>query len=86
MADTMSGKITVKLFAFLREKLPPENDGYGFEYTLKQDTVPQDIIDLLEISERMVNLVMVDGRHLLREEYRTRVLKPGESLAIVPPV
>ena len=81
-----SMKITVKLFAMLRDKLPPESDGYAFEMEVEAGTVPQDIIDHLEISEQMAHLVMIDGVHQLRSEHRTRVLKPGETVAIFPPV
>jgi len=82
----MSETIKVELFAMLRDNLPPENDGYGFDYPLKPDTVAQDIIDMLQISEQMAHVVMVDGYHLLKEEYRTRILKPGEKVAIFPPI
>ena len=79
-------KITLKLFMMLRDNLPPGNDGEKVELEVEEGTRPVDIIKKYEIPREMAHLVMVDGYHLLPEEIEHRALKPGEVLAIFPPI
>lgn len=78
-------KITVKLFTVLREKLPPEAKG-EVELEVDEGTRPVDLIERLDIPEQLAHLVMIDGYHLLPDEVKNRVLRPGEVLAIFPPI
>ena len=79
-------KITVKLFAVLREKLPPEAKGEEVELEVDEGTRPVDLIERLDIPKQLAHLVMINGYHLLPDEVQNRVLQPGEVLAIFPPI
>jgi len=79
-------KITLKLFAMLRDKLPPGNDGYAVQIEVEPGTTANQIIDRFEILPEMAHLVMIDGYHLLPDERACRPLKEGEVLAIFPPI
>ena len=78
--------VRVKLFAVLRNMLPPDSNGEWLELELPEGTTPRQIIDQLEIPEHLAHLVMVDGFHLLPDEVQNRGLKPGEVVAIFPPI
>ena len=78
--------VKVKLFAMLRDRLPPDSDGESMDVELPDGATPQDVIDRLQIPPRMAHLVMIEGRHLLPAEVRERLLQPGEVLAIFPPI
>lgn len=74
------------MFAMLRSKLPPDSNGEDTELDVKEGTTPEQIIDQLEIPTQLAHLVMINGYHLLPDEIKNRGLKPGETLAIFPPV
>ena len=80
--------IRVQLFAMLRDKLPPGTKPYELEMQLEmgENCTAQDVIDRLDIPERMAHLVMIDGYHLLPDERTTRIIQPNEVLSIIPPV
>ena len=79
-------KVKVKLFAMLRSKLPPDSNGEDTEIDVAEGTTASQIIDLMEIPPQLAHLVMINGYHLLPDEVENRVLKPGEVLAIFPPI
>lgn len=78
--------IKVKLFAMLREKLPPDSNGEDMEVEVGDGTTARGIIDQLQIPPELAHLVMINGYHLLPDEILSRPLKAGETLAIFPPV
>lgn len=78
--------IRVKLFAMLREKLPPDSNGEEMDIVVGDGTTARGIIDQLQIPPELAHLVMIDGYHLLPEEILSRPLQAGETLAIFPPV
>lgn len=84
--ESASVKITIKLFAVLREKMPPGSKGEEAQLEVDEGTRPVDVIERLEIPKQLAHLVMIDGVHLLPDEIEKRVLKPGEVLAIFPPI
>ncbi len=79
-------KLKVKLFATLRNKLPPDSNGEYTELDVEEGTTAEQVIATLEIPPQLAHLVMIDGYHLLPEEIKNRGLKPGEVLAIIPPI
>lgn len=78
--------IKVKLFAQLREKLPPESNGQEMDLETAEGTTTQQVIEQLEIPPQLAHLCMIDGHHLLPDEIRSRSIMPGETLAIFPPI
>ena len=80
--------VRVRLFAMLRDKLPPGTKSHELEMKIDmpEGTTPHDVIQHLDIPAQLAHLVMIDGTHLLPDERMTRVIQEGEVLAIVPPV
>lgn len=70
-------KITVKLFATLRENREKE-----VLHDIDEGTTPKDIIEGLDIPIKDVAIIMVNGR---RVDVETE-LKDGDVLALFPPV
>lgn len=80
-------QVRVKLFAMLREFLPPgSDDGYGIDLEIAEGATPRVIIEQWKLPPELVHLVMIDGFHLLPKEIEERILQPGETLAIFPPI
>ncbi|MDH5675559.1 MAG: MoaD/ThiS family protein [Myxococcales bacterium] len=84
----MSGSITItlKLFAMLRDKLPPGTRAGTTEVELDVGATPQVVIERFGIPRQMAHLVMINGRHLLPAEHKTAELQAGDTLAIFPPI
>jgi molybdopterin converting factor small subunit len=78
--------VKVKLFAMLRSLLPPDSNGEDVDLELPDGATAQDVIERLAIPKEMAHLVMIDGYHVLPRERAQRQLRPGEVLAIFPPV
>lgn len=80
-------KITLKLFASLTDYLP-----HAVKYTnmLEMDVAPassiSQIIDSMALPEKMVHLVLVNGKYVEPENRRTQSLQEGDVLAIWPPI
>ena len=79
-------QITVKLFASLAGHLPPGSSRHQAALEIPEGTTPQDVIERLNVPERMAHLVMIDGVYLSPDDRTARVLQEGEQLAIFPPV
>jgi molybdopterin converting factor small subunit len=78
--------IKVKLFAMLRSRLPEGSNGEDVDLELPDGATAQDVIERLAIPPELAHLVMIDGYHVLPRERERRQLRPGEVLAIFPPV
>lgn len=75
-------KIRLKLFANLREKLPPSSDSGEAVMELAEGTTVGELIRTLAIDPASAKLIMVNGR----QSQPAEVLKDGDQLAIFPPV
>jgi sulfur carrier protein ThiS len=80
-------KITLKLFASLTDYLPVE-----LKYTnmMAMDIAPgtsiMQVIAPLSLPEKMVHLVLVNGKYIAPEDRHTQALQEGDVLAIWPPI
>ena len=83
MPDT---KATLKLFASLTDFLPKGTVGNKAQITVSEGDSVQAIIDRFNLPPRLVHLVLVDGVFIYPDDRPSRILKPGEVLAIWPPV
>jgi sulfur carrier protein ThiS len=84
-------QITFKLFAMLSDHLPQEVDGARREGNAIRLEVPdgttvQGLIERFALPPKLVHLVLVDGAYVAPADRATRELKPGEALAIWPPI
>ncbi len=80
-------KITLKLFASLTDYLPPE---VKYTNVLAMDIAPDasimQIIEPLSLPEKMVHLVLVNGKYIDPDKRHTTTLVEGDVLAIWPPI
>lgn len=79
-------KVVVKLFAALESRLPPGAREHSMEMELAEGTTADQLVAQLRIPERMAALVLLDGRHLSREERQHAALHEGDVVAIIPPI
>ena len=87
----MSVRITFKLFAMLADHLPSAvdgnaRDGNAVSFEVAEGTTVQQLIERFSLPEKLVHLVLIDGRYVDRTERAARVLHEGETLAIWPPI
>ena len=80
-------KITLKLFASLTDYLPTE-----LKYTnmMAMDIAPgtsiMQVIGPLSLPEKMVHLVLVNGKYIAPQDRNSQTLSEGDVLAIWPPI
>ncbi len=75
--------VEVRLFATLRDYLPPGGDRTGVQIEISDGAPIADVIDKLGIPAGLAHLVLLDGRH---EPDRRRQLEDGCVLSIWPPI
>jgi len=75
-------KITVKLFANLRELLPEGGDGGSASMEVADGTTVGRVLDGLQVPGNMKLLILVNSAHADKD----RVLEPGDVLAVFPPI
>jgi molybdopterin converting factor small subunit len=74
--------IEVRLFAYLRELLPPEKRGV-VTLTIPSDYTINKLMDKIGIKDKEIMIVMVDGRKVLEHNNK---LNPNSRVSIFPPV
>ena len=84
-------RITFKLYAMLRDHLPPEADGQrrkGNELTLDvpDGATVQSVIDRFNLPSKLVHLVLVNGVYVSPQARAGHDLAAGDELAIWPPI
>ncbi len=78
-------KVVLRLYATLRDYLP---DGHDTAVTLdlpNNATVP-DALAVLGVPLAKAHIVMIGGRHVLKPDVATRLLKEGDELAVFPAI
>ncbi len=75
-------EVTVKLFATLREHLPPGSNGRSCLIELEDNSNVADIIKLLNIPTRPNKIIMVNSIHADEDT----VLIDNDAVAIFPPL
>lgn len=80
-------RITLKLFASLVARLPPEaRRHHRIIIDVEPGTTVADVISRHAIPEALCAIVLVDGVWVARPDRATRELSDGEVLAVWPPV
>lgn len=80
-------KITFKLFASLTDFLPAHaRQSNVVELDVAPDATISQIIEPFGLPEKMVHLVLVNGRYIEPEKRLTTTLAEGDALAIWPPI
>ncbi len=79
-------KITLKLFASLKQYLPDGTPKNETEMDVPDGATVQAVIDGLAMPEGIYKLVLVNGLFIVPEERATWVFAERDVLAIWPPV
>ena len=84
-------EITLKLFATLGDYLPREFNGKVRVYNelpveVSATTTVQAVIDQFHLPNPMAHLVLVNGVFIPRSARAAHVLRPGDELAVWPPI
>jgi sulfur carrier protein ThiS len=79
-------QITFKLYAMLADYLPPERRGNEVSLSVPEESTITDVIEPRNLPERLVHLVLVNGRYVAPADRAGHILKNGDVLAIWPPV
>ena len=80
-------RIRVRLFASLRDRFP-EGDRGRSDVELPTGASLADLIERLEIPDRLAQMVLVDGQQAPRQRGRRekQTLRDGQTVSIFPPV
>lgn len=80
-------KITFKLFASLTDFLPPDaRRANQLDLDVAPDASILQIIEPFGLPEKMVHLVLVNGRYIAPQDRGSVTLQEGDALAIWPPI
>ena len=79
-------KITLKLFATLRDYLPADAVENGVEVHVADDATPNELIDEYKIPRQLAHLVLLNGIYIEPHKRDVSLFKEGDTLAIWPPV
>ena len=87
MGKLRTMKITFKLFATLTDYLPPDARWANqVELELPDGCTVQQAFAPFALPDKLVHLVLVNGRYIAPEMRASEVLHPGDALAIWPPI
>jgi len=75
-------RVTVKLFAYLKEHLPGGSEGKGCSREIEKGATVGDVLHGLEIPDTLSLLIFRNATHASRDE----VLEDGDVLAVFPPI
>ena len=79
-------KITLKLYASLKQFLPDGSKGNVAEIDVVEGASVQSVLDDIGMPEGVYKLVLVNGVFIVPEEREARLFIEGDALAIWPPV
>jgi molybdopterin synthase sulfur carrier subunit len=75
-------EIEVKLFATLRDYLPPKSSRFSCKMEVEGHTRIRDILSRLNIPDEIPKIILVNGVH----GKEGQILREGDVLSIFPPV
>ena len=84
-------EITLKLFANLSDYLPHEINGRArvdneLPVEVAEGATVQTVIDQFHLPRAMAHLVLVNGIYIPPRARATHSLRPGDALAVWPPI
>ena len=79
-------RITLKLFANLREYLPPNAQDGRVELDLPDHTSAADLIERYRLPPKLAQLVLLNGHYIEPDKRATTPMNEGDVLAIWPPI
>ncbi|MBS1161167.1 MAG: MoaD/ThiS family protein [Proteobacteria bacterium] len=79
-------KIKFRLYATLRDYLPPESNGREVLLDLPDGAIIPDALARYAVPLGLAHIVLINNRHVLRPDIATRQLKDGDELAVFPAI
>lgn len=79
-------KITLKFYSTLSDFLPDNAKKNVGEMEVADNASAQDIVNKLGIPIKMVHLTLVNGVYVAPSDLASQQLKPGDTLAMWPPL
>ncbi len=79
-------RVTLKLFATLRDYLPKDSDPLGTVLEVPEHTSPEQVLKRLQVPPEQVHLVLINGVYVEPERRTRPLLQDGDVLAVWPPV
>ena len=79
-------RVTLELYASLLSYLPPRADRHRVEVDVPDDTVVADLLTMFSVPPERAHLVLHNGVFVPPEERETLNLRPGDVIAVWPPV
>ena len=79
-------RVTIKLYAMLSEYLPPGAEKNVASLELEEGATVAQVVKKLNLPDRYVHLVLVNGVYVGHDAHADATLKAGDTLAIWPPV
>ncbi len=80
-------QITLKLFASLTDYLPKDKcRGNELALEIADSTKVAEVIAAFNLPDKLVHLVLVNGRYVAPEHRGSHLLVGGDALAIWPPI
>jgi molybdopterin synthase sulfur carrier subunit len=75
-------KVEVRLFANLAKLLPPGSQNKRATITVKKGATVEDLMDKLDIPQKVTNIIMVNGMH----RDRKTELNEDDVVSVFPPI
>ena len=75
-------KVEVRLFANLAKLLPPGAQNKRATITVKKGATVEELMDKLDIPQKVTNIIMVNGMH----RDRKTELNEGDVVSVFPPI
>ena len=79
-------KVTLKLYATLRDYLPADSDGMQVVLDLSDGATIPDALAVLAVPLSQAHIVLLNNRHVLRPDLPVRELCDGDQLAVFPAI
>jgi sulfur carrier protein ThiS len=78
--------ITLKLYATLRDYLPPDTPGSQLRLDLPEAATIPEALASVAVPPGLAHIVMINGRHVVRPQWGQRILRDGDELAVWPAI
>lgn len=79
-------QVTFKLYAQLGQYLPPQAARNQVDLDIAEGTTIWALIDAYHVPRALCHLVLVNGHYQAPDTRETVQLKPGDALAVWPPI
>jgi sulfur carrier protein ThiS len=79
-------KVTLKLYATLRDYLPSHEGGPQAILELPEQATLADALAELAVPVALAHIVLINGHHVLRPDIAERELHDGDQVAVFPAI